>query len=103
MNERKFIPGTRPEWGYELPDGLSNSMVAKDGRSVDTGNNFDERDYEESDTGEAELEAGKVKLVKRADEVRKEMGKAAEAANEMKTTAVNGEIGKITRVAGDLE
>ena len=46
-NENRHIPGTNPEWGFEVPEGYTNSIVDKKGRVVDTGWNFDERDDEE--------------------------------------------------------
>ncbi len=46
MDKKNYIPGTDPKWGYEMPDGYTNSMIAKDGRAIDTGWNFDEKDNE---------------------------------------------------------
>ncbi len=43
-NKKRYIPGSDLDWGLELPDGYSNSLVTKDGRSWDNGYNFDERD-----------------------------------------------------------
>lgn len=43
-NNKNYVPGTNPTWGYEVPDGYTNSMVDKKGRVVDTGWNFDEKD-----------------------------------------------------------
>lgn len=48
-NNKNYIPGTNPAWGYEIPDGYSNSMTDESGRSVDTGWNYDEKDDELSD------------------------------------------------------
>lgn len=45
-SEKRYIPGTNPSWGVELPDEYSNSLVSKDGRNRDDGYNFDERDSE---------------------------------------------------------
>ena len=53
--EKKYIPHTSPDWHLELPEGMSNSLVSKDGQNHDDGYNFDERDDEE--THEEELEA----------------------------------------------
>ena len=46
MNEKRFIPGTKPEWGRELPDEDDNSLLDKHGNNYDNGYNFDERDNE---------------------------------------------------------
>lgn len=43
-HEKRYIDGTKPAWGYELPDDYANSMVSKDGRPIDTGWNYDEKD-----------------------------------------------------------
>ncbi len=40
--EKRFVPGTNPAWGVELPDNMDNSLVDKHGRSRDDGYNFDE-------------------------------------------------------------
>ncbi|MBR0134527.1 hypothetical protein IJM16_04705 [Candidatus Saccharibacteria bacterium] len=42
----RYLPHTKPTWNLELPDGYSNSLVAKDGTNHDDGYNFDERDDE---------------------------------------------------------
>jgi len=44
--EKRFITGTNPKHGFEVPDGMTNSLVDKTGRNVDTGWNFDEYDDE---------------------------------------------------------
>lgn len=46
--EKKYIPGTDPKWGRELPDDYSNSLVDKAGHNWDNGYNFDERDDDET-------------------------------------------------------
>lgn len=46
----KFIPGTNPEWGRKLPDGMDNSLVDESGNPYDNGYNFDE--FEEKDEEE---------------------------------------------------
>ena len=46
-NEKRFVPGTNPKWGRELPDEDYNSLVDKNGNNWDNGYNFDERDHEE--------------------------------------------------------
>ena len=46
-NEKRFVPGTNPKWGRELPDEDDNSLVDKNGNNWDNGYNFDERDHEE--------------------------------------------------------
>ena len=46
-NEKRFIPGSNPKWGLELPDDDSNSLVSKSGQNWDNGYNFDEKDDEE--------------------------------------------------------
>ena len=47
QNSTRYIFGTKPEWGYELPGGYLNSMVSSDGRGVNAGWNYDERDDDE--------------------------------------------------------
>ena len=47
--EKKFIPGTNPKWGRELPEGFDNSLVDKNGNPYDNGWNFDERDDDHED------------------------------------------------------
>ena len=60
MSEKNHIPGTRPDWGRELPDGDDNSLVDKHGNNWDNGYNFDEKDDEkEDDTPEFDPEAAK--------------------------------------------
>lgn len=49
--EKRYIPGTNSKWNFEVPDGMTNSMVDEQGRNVDTGWNFDEWD---DDKGELE-------------------------------------------------
>ena len=44
---KNFIPGTRPEWGRELPDEDDNSLVDKRGNNYDNKYNFDERNDED--------------------------------------------------------
>lgn len=51
MSSKKFIPGTKPAWGRELPDGYDNSLVDKNGKNWDNGYNFDEKDDEIDDNG----------------------------------------------------
>lgn len=52
MNEKNFIPHTKPKWNLELPEGYANSLVDAHGTSHDDDYNFDERDYEEPETSE---------------------------------------------------
>ena len=47
--EKRFIPGTNPEWDLELPEKYVNSMVDSHGRSYDNGWNFDEKDDDEDE------------------------------------------------------
>jgi hypothetical protein len=54
--EKRYIPGTKSKWDYELPDDMTNSMVAKDGRSVDTGWNFDEYDDDKGELESTDIE-----------------------------------------------
>ena len=54
--EKRFVPGTNPEWGKELPDGYDNSLVDKAGNSWDNGWNFDEKSDDEK-FGEFDPEA----------------------------------------------
>ena len=49
MSNKKYLPGTNPAWGRELPDGYDNSLVDKNGNNWDNGYNFDERDDEIDD------------------------------------------------------
>lgn len=56
MSEKQNIPGTDPSWGYNVPECYSNSMVSEDGRSVDTGWNFDEKDDDETTFDDLENE-----------------------------------------------
>ena len=53
--EKRYISGTNPEWDFEVPDGMINSMVDKQGRKVDNGWNFDEWD-DESGNLEGDIE-----------------------------------------------
>lgn len=48
--EKRFVPGSNPDWNLELPDGDDNSLVTKDGKNWDNGYNFDEKDDDEKDT-----------------------------------------------------
>ena len=47
--EKRYIPGSDPDWDLELPDGDSNSLVTKDGKNWDNGFNFDEKDDNEEE------------------------------------------------------
>ena len=47
--EKRYIPGTNPEWGQELPEGMTNSLVNKYGKNREDGYNFDEWDEEEQE------------------------------------------------------
>jgi hypothetical protein len=59
--EKRYIPGTNPEWGRELPDGYDNSLVDAGGNSWDNGWNFDEpSDPEENDEAESNGEEKKT-------------------------------------------
>ena len=44
MNNKNSIPGTKPEWNRNLPDGDLNSIVDSNGENYDNKYNFDERD-----------------------------------------------------------
>ncbi len=48
-NEKRYIPGTNPDWDLELPDGYVNSFTNKYGKPYDNGHNFDERDDDDDD------------------------------------------------------
>ena len=76
-NEKRFIPGTDPEWGRELPDGYDNSLVDKAGNAWDNGFNFDEKDYEKSTfdnlAEETEFDPEKAKELKK-QQAEKEAG-----------------------------
>lgn len=52
-NEKRFIPGTNPNWGLELPDDDYNSLTTKYGEKYDNGYNFDEK-YDKEDKEEKE-------------------------------------------------
>ena len=54
-NRNNNITGSDPDWGLELPDGHSNSLVSKDGKSWDNGYNFDEKDEESKPHNEKKL------------------------------------------------
>ena len=62
MSEKRYIPGTNPNWNRELPDEDYNSLVDKNGKNYDNGYNFDEpKDPEdlEDDIPEFDPEAAK--------------------------------------------
>ena len=42
LDEKRFIPGTNPDWGRELPKGYDNSLVDAAGHNWDNEFNFDE-------------------------------------------------------------
>ena len=50
MEDIKRIPGTKPEWNRDLPDGDSNSLVDRNGENYDNGNNFDEKIDDDADS-----------------------------------------------------
>lgn len=58
-NEKRYIPGTDPAWGKELPDGYDNSLVDKAGNAWDNGWTFDERSYDDLEEEEFDIEAAK--------------------------------------------
>ena len=49
-NEKRYIPGTNPNWDRELPDEDANSLVDKAGNNWDNGYNFDEKDDSDEET-----------------------------------------------------
>ena len=57
--EKRFIPGTNPKWGRELPDNRDNSLVDKYGENWNNPYNFDERndDVEESEQADDRIAA----------------------------------------------
>lgn len=55
--EKEFIPGSKPDYNLELPDGDVNSLVAKSGKNWDNGYNFDEEDLEDDFDPEAAQKA----------------------------------------------
>lgn len=67
MNEKRYIPGTRPEWGRELRDDENNALIDKNGNTWDNGYNFDEKDDEDS-VPEFDPEAAKKAREKDAEE-----------------------------------
>ena len=85
MDEKRYIPGTNPKHGFEVPEGWTNSMVDTHGRNVDTGHNFDERDDESEATqlegGEAEAQDEQGRTAR--EQAALEMAKAATAASEL--------------------
>ena len=54
--EKRYIPGTNPKWGRELPDEDINSLVDKNGNNYNNDYNFDEKD---DDVEEFDPEAAK--------------------------------------------
>ena len=66
MNEKRYIPGTRPGWGRELRDDENNALIDKNGNAWDNGYNFDEKD--DDDTPEFDPEAAKKAREKDAEE-----------------------------------
>jgi len=59
--EKRYIPGTNPDWGYELPDEYDNCTVAKDGAPCYSPWAFDEpkdkEDLEENEDNDEELKS----------------------------------------------
>ena len=53
--EKRFIPGTNPNWNRELSDEDINSLVDANGNNYDNGYNFDEKDDHEEDDLAKEL------------------------------------------------
>ena len=47
--EKRFIPGTKPEWNLQLREGFDNAMVDSHGRPYDNGWNFDEKSDDEDE------------------------------------------------------
>lgn len=68
---KNFIPGTRPEWGRELPDEDENSLVDKHGNNYNNGYNFDERDDEVAFDDLAEQQPFDLEAAKRRQEEEK--------------------------------
>lgn len=80
--EKRYIPGTDPAWGRELPEGCDNSLTDKDGNTWDNGYNFDER----SDEPE-----GKTTF----DSLIKEVEFSPEAAEKAQAESLNNASGAI--------
>lgn len=81
---KETIPGTNPNWGRELPDDYTNSLVDANGNNYDNGNNFDEKDDHEEDDLAKEL------AEKRA-QTEKDLSSAALKAEELTSlTEKNG-------------
>ena len=59
--EKRYIPGSNPDWNRELPDGYDNSLVDKAGNRWDNGYNFDEKSDDSEDVTYDQL-ADKVKF-----------------------------------------
>lgn len=53
--EKRFIPGTNPKWGQELPDKRVNSLVNKFGDNRNDQYNFDDWDDDDDNVDEGEL------------------------------------------------
>ena len=47
--EKRYVSGTKSSWNFETPEGMTNSMVDRQGRNIDNGWNFDEWDEERGD------------------------------------------------------
>ena len=57
--EKRFIPGTNPDWDRELPEGYDNSLVDNAGHNWDNGYNFDEKSDDPEEEMKFDPEAAK--------------------------------------------
>lgn len=76
--EKRYIPGTNPEWGRELPEGYSNSLVDAAGNNWDNGYNFDEKDDDEVETVQRELGEAAQKALEQTDDTTGETSTTSE-------------------------
>lgn len=83
--EKKFVPGSNPDWNLELPDGDSNSLVTKDGKNWDNGYNFDEIDTEEVTFDDVEFDVDAALAARKMAREQLE-GNALDKRNQDKTT-----------------
>ena len=78
--EKRFIPGTNPNWNRELSDEDVNSLVDAAGNNYDNGYNFDERlddDEEDLETKRETAEKGLSNAALTAVELEDELDEKA--------------------------
>lgn len=92
MNKpKRYIPGSNPAWGRELPDEDSNSLVDKNGKNWDNGYNFDERDTEPEETTYDDL-ANEVKFRQEGTEETREESLTDDRVEEPQTQDTESEV-----------